>query len=289
VVEEPVVEEVVVDTVVPVVVEEPVVEEVVDTVAPVVVEEPQAVVSMFTINSHGQQITFASGNLQYNVKDDTWRFAATQWEYLGEQNATAYAVNSEGWIDLFGWGTGENPTEEENFATFVDWGVNTIGTDAPHTWRTLSAEEWEYILKDRKNATKLRGVAQVNGVNGLILLPDNWTCPEGLKFRSGFDAEQRDGAEFYAKKQRYTLEAWTLMEEAGAVFLPANGVHMEKGLVDVQVCGAYWYPMVEDGHTKKTKNTKKIDEAGLGFYSNGALMIFNHRCCGLGVRLAKEL
>ena len=75
---------------------------------------------------------------------------------------------------MFGWGTGNNPTNKssnyDDYPTFVDWGVNKIGSDAPNTWRSLTKEEWAYIILGRYNAEELKGVAQVNGVNGLILL-----------------------------------------------------------------------------------------------------------------------
>ena len=94
-------------------------------------------------------------------------------------------------IDLFGWST--NTTNfgvsvsidnDDYSGLFVDWGTNKIGNDAPNTWRTLSKDEWVYLLNIRTNASSLYGIAQVNGVNGLIILPDNWICPVGVTFKS---------------------------------------------------------------------------------------------------------
>ena len=53
----------------------------------------------------------------------------------------------------------------------------------------------------------------MNGVNGMILLPDDWTLPEGLSFTSGNSS--------WANV--YNVEQWAQMEANGAVFLPAAG------------------------------------------------------------------
>ena len=98
---------------------------------------------------------------------------------------------------------------------FIDWGANQIGNDEEGTWRTLTSSEWEYILKKRKNASSLQGSARVADVNGCILLPDNWKRPSGVTFNSGF------GSGF--SQNIYSVSKWQLMEEAGAIFLPAAG------------------------------------------------------------------
>ncbi len=171
---------------------------------------------LFTINDNGDQVHFSQGNLQYQASTDTWRFAEHQYDRIGNANVNISATYS-GWIDLFGWGTGNNPTlfsmNDDDYSTFVDWGVNAIsnGGNEPNTWRTLSRSEWYYLLNSRTGAS---ASGSVNGVHGLILLPDNWTTPEGCPFRSGINGWSRN---------IYTLAQWTMMEEAGAVFLPAAG------------------------------------------------------------------
>ena len=131
----------------------------------------------FTINANGDKISFSKGNLQL-VGENTWQFAATQWECFG-------ASQSDTHRDLFGWGTGSNPTlsstDYSDYSTFTDWGVNAIsnGGNTADTWRTLTKDEWVYLFYGRTNAATLFGLGSVNGVNGTILLPDNWTLPEG--------------------------------------------------------------------------------------------------------------
>ncbi len=81
-------------------------------------------------------ITFSSGNLQYHAANKAWRFAPTQLDYVGDDNANI-ADDYNGWIDLFGWGTGGHPTNKstnyKDFPAFVDWGVNKVGANASNT------------------------------------------------------------------------------------------------------------------------------------------------------------
>ena len=141
-------------------------------------------------------------------------------------------------IDLFGWsgstaavqwGVGITNNSADYSGDFVDWGSNTIGTDAPDTWRTLTRDEWEYVLSKRPDASTKRGVARINlssdgtvYANGLILLPDTWTTPAGITFKSGVASER--SLQAYADYQTFTLSEWQQLESAGAVFLPAAGL-----------------------------------------------------------------
>ena len=121
---------------------------------------------------------------------------------------------------------------------FMDWGNNQIGKDAPNTWRTLSKEEFEYLIDGRPNAAQLKGVAEVNGVNGLILLPDEWVCPTGVAFKSGFASSGDE--QYFAKYQSYTASEWQKMERAGAAFLPAAGYRRGSDVLEYVSRGFYW-------------------------------------------------
>ena len=168
----------------------------------------------FSVDENGKKVVFSPGNLQYHPKNHLWRFAEKQIDYIGDANLNL-SLSYDGWVDLFAWGTGANPTYGSN-STFIDWGGNKIGDDPASKWRTLNVSEWQYLLYERKNASFLLGVAQVDGVNGLILLPDDWECPKDIIFRSGFHSD-------FAEFQTYTLAQWSKIERVGAVFLPAAG------------------------------------------------------------------
>ena len=168
---------------------------------------PSAGIGVFSVSAD-KQVTFSKGNLQYTQSTNTWSFAENQYDYIGTDNVIGGSVTSDEYgdykngtaladkVDLFGWSTsatnfGVSTSEDYNdySGSFVDWGKNQIGSDAPNTWRTLSYDEWDYLLNTRTNASVLKGVAQVNGVNGFIFLPDTWVCPEGITFKSGFHSD----------------------------------------------------------------------------------------------------
>ena len=256
---------------------------------------PSNTAKAFSI-SDSKQVTFSKGNLQYTQSTDTWSFASTQWEVIGTDNVIGGSVFSDSSgddkngtaladkVDLFGWSTsttnfGVSTSEDwdDYSASFVDWGTNKIGNDAPNTWRTLTADEWEYLRNTRPNASSLKGVAQVNGVNGLILLPDNWTCPAGVSFKSGFHSN--NDADYYAAYQTFTATEWSKLEAAGAVFLPAAGGRGGSAVSLVQYTGEYW-SAPKDGS----------DDAGyLCIFSNRSGMYISDRYDGRSVRLVKDL
>ena len=176
-------------------------------------------------------VAFSRGNLQYQPSTGTWRFAENQWDYVGTDNGRirSYQYSSatgdwvwtyEGWLDLFGWGTGSNPTasmtDNSKYASYTEWGNNAItnGGNARNLWRTLSKDEWIYLYTGRENAAGLYANGNVAGVNGSILLPDNWAIPAGLHFKPSNSIDST------MEPNTYTADEWVLMEMAGAVFLP---------------------------------------------------------------------
>ena len=163
-----------------------------------------AIDGKFTINEEGDQVYFSQGNLQYIGSASTpyWKFADNQWDILGTttgQNSSEQNVDR----DLFGWGTsGWNPGNScyhpwDTFnssgssygpagannltGTFAnaDWGVyNPISNGGNQTeqWRTPTTDELGYIFDTRTTDTGIRyAKANVNHVNGVVLLPDDWS------------------------------------------------------------------------------------------------------------------
>ena len=175
----------------------------------------------FTINLSGSQVQFSQGNLQYKAAPTpTWQFATNQWDTIGIANKNI-ADDYEGWIDLFGWGTGANPTMhsevQSDYATFTDWGVNAIsnGGNVANAWRTLSRDEWYHIFAYRTDAAMKFGQATVVGHYGLVILPDEWVMPDGLTFTpqpNNWTTNVYDAA------------AWDKMATNGAVFLPYSQI-----------------------------------------------------------------
>lgn len=200
---------------------------------------------LFSINPT-TQVRFSPGNLQYQPSTHLCRFAAEQTEVIGWK--PLYANDRyKGWMDLFGWGTAMNPTnysEDPSEYSFADWGFYCgLPTNGAKMWRTLTMDEWTYLLAKRPKARRLYAIAYVDRVYGLILLPDGWKCPKGVYVKPGPKEDQANW---------YTAEKWALLEAAGAVFLPC-----ETKRVGVNPQGSasschYW---------TATPNTKKSDEA----------------------------
>lgn len=219
-----------------------------------------AIPGLFTINSNGDQIYFSKGNLQYQASTNTWRFAENQYDCIGSANSNISSSYS-GWIDLFGWGTSgynhgavcyqpwsTSQTDSDYYAYGnasynlndqtgkADWGYNAIsnGGNTENQWRTLTGDEWVYVLYTRSTNSGIRfAKARVNGINGVILLPDDWS-PSTYSLNStntnsaGFATNTING------------ESWSTMEAAGAVFLPAAGWRRGSNVYDVGSHGDYW-------------------------------------------------
>ena len=238
--------------------------------------------------SAGKQVRFSPGNLQYSRSTGTWSFAEHQYDMIGDANVSGSALADK--IDIFGWsgstgsakwGVSTSTDNSDYSGDFVDWGTN-IGDGT--TWYTLTIDEWYYLRYSRTNADNLVGVARINlnadgtkYANGLVLLPDNWTCPAGVTFKSGF--ADTYSVQAYADYQTFTVSDWQKLESAGAVFLPASGYRDGSDVYTVQNNGNYWSatPNGSDG------------AYCLYFSSNGADTGNDYRYYGPAVRLVQDL
>ena len=196
-----------------------------------------------------KKIIFSKGSLQYQPSTKTWRFAEKQTDTIGDENRHI-SPYYEGWIDLFGWGTGDCPTKilpDDQTPSFVDWGNNPIsnGGNVPNQWRTLGKDEWDYLLIERETKSGIRFAgAIVDGVKGEIVFPDDWDAAtyEIIKANEGY--------KFY--KNIISRTEWTDKFEAnGAVFLPALGQRNKKNVSDGIVF--YWTSTVECFKPVKTE------------------------------------
>lgn len=242
---------------------------------PIAYDYPTVTLSGRFSVGEGRQVSFSQGNLQYSTTGNhqtadgtaatgTWRFAATQYEYIGEGNAQI-GEDYGGYIDLFGWGTsgwnsgapayepysvsetntnyapcGSAEMSLTGAAAKADWGVyNAIsnGGNMPMQWRTLTSEEWQY-LTDESNASRTGKTAEVTitvgetDYNGLLLLPDAFELPAGCDYTAGFGNGYQTNL--------YDAEQWAAMEEAGAVFLTTAGRRNGTTMTHVNARGIYW-------------------------------------------------
>ena len=213
--------------------------------------------------SDTQQIQFSQGNLQYigSCYMPYWRFAEHQWDHFGTttgQNSSDENVDR----DLFGWGTsgydnGANCYQPWSTSTtasdyyvygnyafnlydrtgVAEWGYNPIlngGFTENSGWRTLTKEEWVYIFNTRSTPSGIRyAKAQVHGVNGVILLPNNWDA-------SLYTLSNTNNAQASYNNNVIADSDWTTMETYGAVFLPAAGYRTGNYVFTVGSDGHYW-------------------------------------------------
>lgn len=245
------------------------------------------IIGKFTVNRNGGCVYFSQGNLQYQVSTGEWRFAEHQYDYIGEANNNI-SSSYNGWIDLFGWGTsgykGKYPymtsTKPNDYGngessiggTNYDWGVYnkiTNGGDQAGLWRTLTSHEWNYLLTERNDAYSKCGKGKVNGVCGMILLPDSWTLPSGLSFTAGT----------YTWNNSYTTEQWTQMEGNGAVFLPAAGYRCGTSVYEEGSYGNYWSASYND---ENYVHDVEFDDWDLDSF------VCNDRYYGQSVRLVRS-
>lgn len=186
-----------------------------------------------------KKVRFSQGNLMYSVfgthtvadggrVEGTWRFRYNQYYRSIDIDGSGNSNYSTRWKDDFRWGkSGWNNDAFSNSSdgdltgpyAYADWGVyNAIlnGGNQPQQWRTLSYDEWDYLLNQRRGHSVKWGIAYVNEYYGLILLPDSWSLPTGIDFNEG-------AALSGTVLNRYTTQQWKQMEEAGAVFLYDGG------------------------------------------------------------------
>lgn len=191
-----------------------------------------------------------------------FRFAEHQWDMIGSANSNISATYT-GWIDIFGYGTScglydktrHYPYQSSQISadyaynkdnssyadlsveTQLDWGVyNTSleGATAEKPWRTLTSSEWSTLI-GRDSKAKC-GLAVVNDVNGMVLLPDTWNLPDGCTFNKISSSGSPYNQNVYTNNA--ATNDWLKMEAAGAVFLPAAG--SRQGTTFYDNGGYYW-------------------------------------------------
>ena len=229
------------------------------------------------------KVMLAPGNLQYQPSTLLWRFAQNQYDFVGFDyygthygNVTSGSIicsndrmhdsSYNGWIDLFGWGTADNPTLsslfDADYSVYKEWGANV---EDSYSWFTLSGgqnSQWNYLLTQRKmlNGGERYKNVSVCGVTGLMLFPD---CFNGSEVPSVIATD--DDFVPYAK--------------AGCIFLPVTGSTNSTGSFVVPSIGYYW-SSTKSGDGDGCYYVQSTDPTGLRLF-NASLKA--------AVRLAREI
>lgn len=167
----------------------------------------------------------------------------------------------DGWIDLYCYGTsGYNhgavcyqpwSISEDNSDYYAygnstynlndqtgqaDWGYNAIsnGGNTENIWRTLTIDEWDFVLFTRTTTTGFRyAKANVCGINGVILFPDNWDGSLYSVNNSNIDDVDFSG-------NIINNSDWvSIFETHGAVFMPVTGTRLVHSSTSFRE-GMYW-------------------------------------------------
>ncbi|MCQ2316671.1 MAG: DUF1566 domain-containing protein [Bacteroidales bacterium] len=178
-------------------------------------------------NDQGQLITveFAPGNLWYGKADGAetaeFHFETNQWE--------TQPASTGQWVtdhkSHLKWSDAAHAVTSDQTVSGNLFCASDFEVDGEGDWRTLSKDEWEYLINKRTvnggtGDGKSYKRATVNGVYGMILYPDSYTAQSSSTSYSG--------------------DTWTSMEEAGVVFLPAAGYRSGTDVKNVGTHGYYW-------------------------------------------------
>ena len=160
----------------------------------------------------------------------------------------------------------------------ADWGYNPIsnGGNQIHQWRTLTNPEWEYVFFSRYTASGIRyAKANVDGRNGVILLPDKWNSSIYSLNNVNVGTVSFDCNVISASVWRNVLEV------SGAVFFPAAGER-------------YWYSVMTNRglYASSSSMTDSLFAEGLyfsnDFFYAGGEGSGGPRYWGRAVRLVKD-
>ena len=127
------------------------------------------------------------------------------------------------------------------------------------------------------------GYGKVMGVNGLLILPDNWDGSLDPNFTYAYS----DYANEYDED---SSPRWSAMEAYGVVFLPAAGFRDGTTVSNVGTRGYYWASDAGEYNSDGHHSYNNLREAFLmEFYSNGVTWEYQYRYFGGSVRLYHDI
>lgn len=169
-------------------------------------------------NAHWQDLFGWATSGYDNTVNDPLAIHFAPWSWICELGAELdYELNQ------FGYGPSQNMPDRSlvGSSASYDWGqFCTIGNYAPGTWRSLTRDEWHYLLSLRPNAQSLCAYTSVNQVKGILLWPD--------------------GATPSPVHEQLTLSEWRSLEKQGCAFLPMAGTRYHRTTTDVGQMAGYW-------------------------------------------------
>lgn len=278
--------------------------------------------------SANQRVYIAHGNLYYKLPcthivgflyprtvTDTagyWGFYNNQWGHYHKDSQTN---NSGDTLSFFPWGYTNSKTYDyavDGEQDFVDWGgvsevksSTGIGRQARgigEHWRTLTGQEWKYLLFERTmifgapryaaiQLTYMEGTSR-KVKNGILLYPDRYNPAQGRPLIENTPGQPNPGynpsAEIDANNDPLLSPGtwkpvnwvqWQQLEAEGCAFLPADG-YRQGTSVTTEANG-------ETLHALYHSSTRRMDASELENFNRD---IFGVRSVGalMGIKVPKN-
>lgn len=203
--------------------------------------------------------TFTASEYNDPLNSSYWAFADTQYitfEKVADEaekfNTHVNTLGVNGWVSLFLFGANGHgdlsqavshhplaappaTTNQHDLTSLTrsagsDWGVR-MDDGVNDGWFTLSAEQWQYLLRDDRLADGkplYNHKSKVHGVDGMIIYPDKQTNGGSCDFSNiGFNGFNSSIPSFYSGTEHNTNNVadiyWEKYENGGVVFLPSTG------------------------------------------------------------------
>lgn len=243
--------------------------------------------------SETDKVRFTCGNLTARRSGGalTWGFATKQYDGASDGLVD---VEADGVFQHFCWSTvktnwglyksisddrASQGGATDFYATDKGWSELFTGQ-----YRLLKDEEWTYIL-DSRSVTERFFKAKVNDTQGLVLLPDSFSWPEGVS--SPGDGVINEKGSLH-KSVRYDCGEFDKLEANGAVFLPSAGIREEGQIVRVDSgMGIYRSLQREDGGDYDYTKPLLFDDEKVIIENNDGINLLD-LWRGLCVRLVKD-
>ena len=188
-----------------------------------------ALPGLFTIRD-GKQVYFSKGNLWYN--GSVFHFEENQWGYES-YNLTTH-------VSYFYWcknasvacaSSYNDASATPNDVLFTNESSFQVSEETAGMWRTLSIDEWTYLLNTNNASSNARtdanrfAKAKVKNVNGLLIFPDGYNDGTAISNIEGVAAVNNIAVGYPTSSIKDS--DWADMESSGVVFLPAAGNHRD--------------------------------------------------------------
>lgn len=278
--------------------------------------------------SDTKRVAIAKSNLKATTTDGwttyTWSFMDNPWDIVENANVNDNYSGATV-VSLFGWGASgisgmdgygssyyPNATSTD-YSTYGagansltgsyangDWGIahnSELGSYSP-SWRLLTGDECLYLFGMSENRTNDSGntkrylkwgYATVNGVTGILLVPDNFNDPKTNQGSAACVFGRVGGTQGLIVYQQniYTATQWEAMSELGAIFHPAAGYRPGTTYTNRNTD---YYVGGEGGWWCST--TSNANQAHRLYFNSSEVcpkFLYNTRHIGRNIRLIREI